>query len=635
MKDQIKAIFEKKRYLLLFLLFILGVYAFMQSVLTRGEVQYVAQNIDMPVINEFIADEELDSTQAYVLGDRVVTSDDVFVEKPQKLAKNIDKAKVSILTDTNEAPKIVLGYKEGFNEAWDICDNVSLADSFGFNTDNCQTESVTVVNNPIAYNNFAGSSGSASSSGASSGDASVGPVDNAGETVIPEEENNETEEVILNSEAQIVSWIIGGQEVMGMVGDEPSSFTQLSVRPGILAEVDSPYHFQGVSIKTTEPVHQIVVYVYNDNHVWVTWELNYPGAIDSLANLVLTDDDVVVVKVVSEDLATTNWYKAKLFDGAYTPAQTPDFLKIFRVDGQDVLSLTGLEVDYRNINTVDFGANLLIDGFEDAVGAEVLVDDWSNFSRAKVYIYTDHWTTWDLLYPGALENLAQTALTANSILILDLEDTNGNNFLYRVNLIQGQMVKEPTENQIDVQTEVSALNSDSTLKDLFIGDRSIDLSAAMIGSAWTPSSTGAVLTIDDFTDFSGVVPQASDSTSTIKVRIFRGYWITWEYEIGLDLVAKEPILANDRVLIEVTAADSSKTYYQVQVILDTQVENPPVPTGTSSVSADEAIKADPVEELEIVSTDDDNSDLKPEAVEKAEVITEKVEISTDDKVNIE
>ncbi len=231
--------------------------------------------------------------------------------------------------------------------------------------------------------------------------------------------------------------------------------------------------------------------------------------------------------------------------------------------------------------------------------------------------------------------MAQTALTEDSIVMLELEDQDANSFFYRVNLIQGQ-IKEPAElQQIDDQTEISVPSSDSTLKDLFIGDRSIDLSAAMIGSAWTPSSTGAVLTIDDFTDFSGVVPQASDLTSTIKVRIFRGYWITWEYEIGLDLVAKEPILANDRVLIEVTAADASKTYYQVQVILDTQVENPPVPTGTSSVSADEAVKPEPVEEPKLETTNDDKSDLKPESVEKAEVITEKVEISTDDKVNIE
>jgi hypothetical protein len=222
-----------------------------------------------------------------------------------------------------------------------------------------------------------------------------------------------------------------------------------------------------------------------------------------LANLVLTDDDVVLVKVVSEDLATTNWYKAKLFDGEYTPAQTPDFLKIFRVDGQDVLPLTGLEVDYRNINTVDFGANLLIDGFEDAVGVEVLLDDWSDFVKAKVYIYTGHWATWDLLYPGALENLAQTSLTENSIVMLELEDQNGDSFFYRVNLIQGVLeIAEETE-------PVEILSSDSSLKTLLLAKKDLlSLPGIYLGSEWSPSMTGAVLTVDSLENLEGLFPTA-------------------------------------------------------------------------------------------------------------------------------
>jgi hypothetical protein len=405
----------------------------------------------------------------------------------------------------------------------------------------------------------------------------------------------------------------------------------LAVRPGILAEVENPYHFKGVSIKTTEEVNQVVVYVYNDDHAWLTWDLNYDDAIVSLANLVLTDNDVVLVKVVSEDLATTNWYKAKLFDGEYTPVQTPDFLKIFKVDGQDVLPLTGLEVDYRNINTVDFGANLLIDGFEDAVGVEVLLDDWSDFVKAKVYIYTGHWATWDLLYPGALENLAQTALTENSIVMLELEDQNGDSFFYRVNLIQGVL-------EIEEETEpVEMLSNDSSLKTLLLAKKDLlSLPGIYLGSEWSPSMTGAVLTVDSLENLEGLFPTANDETAKVKVSIFRDAWTTWENEIGLALLSKEDISFGDKIVVEVTAQDGTKSYYQVEIAKKLRVHEESSPIDNLSNQELAKPKEEPEEEIEVVKeiikdlVEVDTNDVVENA-DTTEVVTE---ISNTEKVEI-
>ncbi len=417
--------------------------------------------------------------------------------------------------------------------------------------------------------------------------------------------------------------------MMGQVGDEPSTFMQLSVRPGILVEVDHPYTFKGITVKTTEDVDQVVVHVYTDH--WTTWDLNYPEAVDALENLVLTDDDVVLVKVVSQDLATTNWYKAKLFDGEQTPAQTPDFLKIFKVDGNDVLPLTGLEVDYRNINTVDFGANLLIDGFEDAVGVEVLVDDWSDFVKAKVYIYTGHWATWDLLYPGALANLAQTPLTANSIVMLELEDQNGDSFFYRVNLIQGVP-------EIEGETEpAEMLSSDSSLKILLLAKKDLlSLPGIYLGSEWSPSMTGAVLTVDDLENLEGLFPVANDETAKVKVSIFRDAWTTWENEIGLALLSKENILFGDKIVVEVIAQDGSKSYYQVEIAKNLKVHEDASPIDSLSNQELAKPKEESKEEIKVVeelNTSDvlENSDTT-EVVAEKEVVTE---ISTPEKFSVE
>ncbi len=613
----------QKKHILLFLLFIFGAYAFMTSVLTRGEVLEQAPELALVEENTSIAVTPRPPLAPQILGDKLVAEESNKQNTakkqfnsvlPQKTADIIVNQDGQVKIKTSESPKIVLGYKEGVQESWNICDNLSLAHSFGFDTANCQTESEIVASAPIAYSpsrgGGAGSVSPASGNNNSEDDSVTEPVDTPDETVIPDDENTDTEEAdVLNTEALLASWIIGDQEMMGQIGDEPSSFAQLSVRPGILAEVENPYHFKGVSIKTTEEVNQVVVYVYNDDHAWLTWDLNYPEAIDSLANLVLTDDDVVLVKVVSEDLATTNWYKAKLFDGEYTPAQTPDFLKIFRVDGQDVLPLTGLEVDYRNINTVDFGANLLIDGFEDAVGVEVLLDDWSDFVKAKVYIYTGHWATWDLLYPGSLENLAQTSLTENSIVMLELEDQNGDSFFYRVNLIQG-VIEQETE-------PVEMLSSDSSLKTLLLAKKDLlSLPGIYLGSEWSPSMTGAVLTVDSLENLEGLFPTANDETAKVKVSIFRDAWTTWENEIGLALLSKEDISFGDKIVVEVIAQDGTKSYYQVEIAKNLKVHE----------------NASPIDNLSNQELAKPEEELEEEIEVVKEIIKDVVEVDTNDVV---
>src|SRR3989339_474879 len=501
MQVNIKVIFEQKLYLVLFLLFTLGAYAFMQSVLTRGEIQYVAKNVEIPSVNEVKAVEEPNFITPEVLGDKVFNNDNFFGGKQPKVVKKLEnKPKVSILTDENEVPKIVLGYKEGLNEAWDICSDIELAKSFGFDTSSCQLDNNSQIASNITFGNGGGGNNIS---------------DSAEEVVIPE------------------------------------------------------------------------IVVEESNNI-------------------------------------------------------PAFLTTFKVGGIDVLPLTGLVVDHSSMNSVDFGATLPVPDFSDFKGIEVAVNDWNNFIEAKVLIYSNYWTTWDLLYEGALADLVTAPLTEGDMVVLKLKDQENNSFWYRVNLVQGQ-IEEATEFSQNNPQEEIILNADSSLKDLLISDHSIDLETANVGPVWTPTSTGAVLMVESFDNLVGVMPTASDLTSTVKVQIFRDYWITWEYPVGLDLVAKEPILSNDRIVIEVTALDDTKTYYQVQVTLKTEVENSPVQASPESVSADEAIKPEQVEELKPENTDnDDNDKLEPATAErghatggkeKVEIITEK--ISTDSQISTE
>jgi len=629
MQINIKVIFEQKLYLVLFLLFTLGAYAFMQSVLTRGEIQYVAKNVEIPSVNEVKAVEEPNFITPEVLGDKVFNNDNFFGGKQPKVVKKLEnKPKVSILTDENEVPKIVLGYKEGLNEAWDICSDIELAKSFGFDTSSCQLDNNSQIASNITFGNGGGGNNIS---------------DSAEEVVIPEivveeplEENNPV--YASSSQAILDSFKIGGQEVIGKIGSEPMSRTETSYKSGAILEVADPYSFTGIILQTT-PVSQIIVYTFNDH--WSTWELNYPGTAEALADLVLQDRDTVIVKIISEDNSTTNWYKAKVF-ATEESNNIPAFLTTFKVGGIDVLPLTGLVVDHSSMNSVDFGATLPVPDFSDFKGIEVAVNDWNNFIEAKVLIYSNYWTTWDLLYEGALADLVTAPLTEGDMVVLKLKDQENNSFWYRVNLVQGQ-IEEATEFSQNNPQEEIILNADSSLKDLLISDHSIDLETANVGPVWTPTSTGAVLMVESFDNLVGVMPTASDLTSTVKVQIFRDYWITWEYPVGLDLVAKEPILSNDRIVIEVTALDDTKTYYQVQVTLKTEVENSPVQASPESVSADEAIKPEQVEELKPENTDnDDNDKLEPATAErghatggkeKVEIITEK--ISTDSQISTE
>lgn len=625
MQFNIKAIFEKKRNILLFLLFLLGAYAFVQSVLTRGEIQYVAENVEIPLVNEVKIAEETNFITPEVLGDRVFGDDSFFVGKQENLPKKQLKPQPSILTDENEAPKIVLGYKEGLNEAWDICSDIELAKSFGFDTSSCQSNDSNNGEGQLATNVTLGNGGGGGNNGGA-GNLVINP-DPVEEIVVPEEEPAEEENPVepvyaSSSEAILTSWKIGGQEVIGRVGSEPMSFTQIAYKSGAILEVADPYTFQGISFTSAQPLGQIIVYTYHNG--WSTWDLNYDGAQEALDAWVLQDTDTVIVKVISEDFSTTNWYKAKVFD-ANTPRVIPDFLQKFNVGRLNVLPLTGLAVEHHSMNSVDFGATLLVPDFTDFNGVEVLVNDWNNFSEAKVLIYHNGWITWDLKYEGALEDLMGASLAEGDMIVLTLEDNDGNSFWYRVNLAQGQLEEATEFEQINTPSEVVVKNSDSSLKDLLVGSYTIDLSTANVGPDWTTTSTGAVLTVDSFDDLIGVVPQASDPNSTMKVRIYRNAWITWEYDLGLDLVAKEHILANDRIVIEVTAEDGSQTYYQVQVTLKTEVENPPLQVSSESVSADEAIKPEQVEELKPENTDNDQPE--PELKKEVEKVAE--EISTD------
>ncbi len=620
MQVNIKAIFEQKRYLVLFLLFTLGAYAAIQSVLTRGEVQYAAKNVEIPLVDEVKSTEESEEANVItpeVLGDRVVNEDNFFgAKQPNLLKKLADKPKVSILTDENEAPKIVLGYKEGLNEAWDICSDIELAKSFGFDTSSCQSNDNQgqLVDSLVINNNRGGGGG---------GQQVVEPIPVEEAVIIPP---TEPEAYTSSSQALLTSFKIGGQEVMGKRGSEPMSRTGASYKSGVMLKVLVPYTFTGIELDTIAPVNQIVVYIYQEGEGWSTWALNYPeaGGEEALATFLLKHKATVVVKVVSEDLSTTNWYKAKVFDPEDLD-QIPDFLTKFQVGDRDVLPLLGLSMDYHSLNMVDFGASLLVPDFTNFKGVKVELNNFDNFVEAKVLIYRIGWSTWDLKYPGAIEDLANTPINKDEIIILKLKDTENNIFYYRVNVFEG--LEEATEvEQINDQTEVSVPNADSSLKDLLVGDYAIDLETANVGSNWYTTSTGAVLTVDSFDNLIGVMPQASDENSTIKVRIYRNVWITWEYEVGLDLVAKEQIMPNDRIVIEVTAEDGTTTYYyQVQVTLKTEVENPPIQISPESVSADEAVKPEPVEELKPETTDNDQPE--PELKKEVEKVAE--EISTD------
>lgn len=634
MQVNIKAIFEKKRNILLFLLFMLGAYAFVQSVLTRGETQYVAENVDIPAINEARIEEGSDIIAPQVLGDRMLDEDGVFAEETKKLIKTLAQKTIpkqdeqpKIEAVPTETPAIVLGYKEGFNEAWDPCDNLELAQAFGFNTTNCNLVEEPADNSgSLVINTPSGGGG-----GGGSGAVVVEPI------ILPEEENPVEpvepveEEVVYASSTEVLldSWIIGGQEVIGQVGSEPMSFTETSYKSGTLLEVTDPYTFQGISFKTSQPIGQIMVYTFHDH--WITWDLNYPGAQEALDAWVLQDKDTVVVKVISEDFLTTNWYKAKLFD-TNTGHSMPAFLERFEVGGIDVLPLTGLAMDYPYLNIVDFGATLLQEDFTSFKGIDVLVNDWDNFSEAKVFVYHGYWATWDLLYGGAIADLANVPLYEGDMIILKLKDKENHTFWYRVNLVVGTPEIIPEE-----ETDVSPmiLSSDSSLSSLVVGGQeAIGLPGVNIGDTWYSSSTGAVLIVNNLDDFIGVIPQASDPASTVQVRIYRDYWITWEYDLGLDLVAKEHILANDRIVIEVTAPDGTKTYYQVQVTLKTQVENHPVQKSPESLSAEDIVKPEPVEELELKVIKEEETNTEAATAERGPA-TGGTEISKETEVVVE
>lgn len=565
----------KKRHLLAFLFLVFGAYAFVTSVLTRGQITQEVENTQAIVENVGNFDDNIKQPPLLpqVLGDKefapdwgvrgiAANTEGLFGNSQPTPAKQVADIVVQdngdIKVESNEAPKIVLGYKEGFNEAWDICDNLTLAQSFGFNIDKCQVDEQNEdISEPIAYNGRSGGGGGASS---------------VVEEPIIEQENEEPEQRLdedpdpvytSSSQALLLSFKIGGQEVMGKRGSDPMSFTQVHYKAGTSLRVTDPYSFTGVEVTPTTDTSKIMVYIYQTGGGWSTWDLSYDGASESLANFLLVNKAVVVVKVISEDLSTTNWYKAKVFEQNYVDV-IPSFLTKFEVGSRDVLPLLGLKMDYHSLNQVDFGASLLVPDFTDFKGVVVEVDDWDNFVEAKVLIYRIGWSTWDLKYPGAIEDLANTSINKEDIIILKLKDTENNIFYYRVNVFEG--LEEATEvSPIHPPAEI-VLNSDSSLKTLLVGSRDVlALPGAYVGSDWKPASTGAVLTLDSVQDLRGVFPTANDEVAEIKVSIFRDYWITWEYEVGLEMVAKENILFGDKIVVEVIAQDGTKSYYQVEI----------------------------------------------------------------------
>lgn len=564
----------KKRYLLLLLFFVFGAYAFVTSVLTRGQVvqdlenpQAIVENVDNfddnikqpPLLPQVLGDKEF--APDWGVRGIAANTEGLFGNSQPSPAKQVADIVVQdngdIKVESNEAPKIVLGYKEGFNEAWDICDNVTLAKSFGFNIDKCQVDEKNEdVSEPIAYNGRSGGGGG---------------VSTLVENPIIEQENEEPEQRIeegtevsytSSSQALLLSFKIGGQEVMGKRGSEAMSRTEVFYKSGAMLRVVDPYTFTGVELETSSS-STIMVYIYQEGRGWSTWDSQYEGATEDLANFVLNNKATVLVKIISEDLTTTNWYKAKVFEQNYVDA-IPSFLTKFEVGGRDVMSLLGLKMDYHSLNQVDFGASLLVPDFTDFKGVVVEVDDWDNFVEAKVLIYRIGWSTWDLKYPGAIEDLANTSINKEDIIILKLKDTENNIFYYRVNVFEG--LEEATEvSPINPPAEI-VLNSDSSLKTLLVGSRDVlALPGAYVGSDWKPASTGAVLTLESVQDLRGVFPTANDEAAEIKVSIFRDYWITWEYEVGLEMVAKENILFGDKIVVEVIAQDGTKSYYQVEI----------------------------------------------------------------------
>ncbi len=564
----------KKRYILLFLFFVFGAYAFMTSVLTRGQIQETPENAQVitednkkteptqpPLVPQVLGDKDF-AVDWNVRGTKANTNG-LFGNRLESYDQFLDKNTSEITVKDGEvklipvdAPKIVLGYKEGFNEAWDVCDNLSLAQSFGFNTTDCRANDQTKAEpEPIAYNR---------GSGGFSGESTIeDPAAEPEENVEPEQEPEDDPVVYASSsQAILTSFKIGSQEVMGKRGSQAMSRTEISYKSGVMLQVVDPYTFTGVELETSSS-STMMVYIYQDGGGWSTWDLQYPGAREDLANFVLKNKAVVVVKVVSEDFSTVNWYKAKVFDPNQRE-QIPAFLTKFEVGNRDVLPLLGLSMDYHSLNQVDFGASLLVPDFTDFKGVVVDLDNWDNFVEAKVLIYRSGWSTWDLKYPGAIENLANTPINKDEIIILKLKDTGNNNFYYRVNVFEG--LEEAIEVS-PIHEQELLLNSDSSLKTLLVGNHDIlALPGAYLGPDWAPTSTGAVLNLESIDDLVGVIPVATEAEkATIKVLIFRNYWITWEYEVGLEMVAKENILFGDKIVVEVTAEDGSKSYYQVEI----------------------------------------------------------------------
>lgn len=565
----------KKRYILLFLFFIFGAYAFMTSVLTRGQIQEIPESVQVITENGTKSEPKAPPLVPQVLGDRDLAVDwnvrgtkantnGLFGNRLESYDQFLDKNTSEITVKDGEiklipsdAPKIVLGYKEGFNEAWDVCDNLALAQSFGFNTAGCQTNDQTdTESEQIAYNRGGG--------GFSEENLTEDPIVEPDDEE-PEQEPEEDPAPVYASSSQaiLMSFKIGSQEVIGKRGSEPMSRTEISYKAGAMLEVFDPYHFTGVELEASSS-STIMVYIYQDGGGWSTWDLQYDGAEEDLANFVLKNKAVVLVKVASEDALNTHWYKAKVFDPNQRE-QIPAFLTKFEVGNRDVLPLLGLKMDYHSLNQVDFGAALLVPDFSDFKGVVVDLDNWNNFVEAKVLIYRLGWSTWDLKYPGAIEDLANTAINKDEIIILKLKDTDNKIFYYRVNVFEG--LEEATEvSPIDPQEEPT-LNSDSSLKTLLVGNYDVlALPGAYIGPDWSSSSTGAVLNLESIEDLIGVTTLAHEAAkSTIKVSIFRNTWTTWEYEVGLEMLAKENIFFGDKIVVEVTAEDGSKSYYQVEI----------------------------------------------------------------------
>ncbi|MCB9802744.1 hypothetical protein H6761_01850 [Candidatus Nomurabacteria bacterium] len=545
---------KQRKYLLLFLLFVLGAYASIQSVISFGKTE----TDPLALGDTTVIEQNLEPIQQ-VLGDQEFGPEWQVSGVP---ADTYGLFGTAPYTDTKEKDYDLSGKDLAIQEPvveeiplveeeYDPCADVIVAAATGFDVGQClvdlDNENLPVDENTDNQNNNQGFI-SGGGGGSNSGGSSNGGGNGGNESVDPEGNQYTT-----STDSTLLSWVVGGQEIIGLPGSEPAtSQGWLSSLPGVALMVDDIDNFIGTQITTnSDKISRGILYIFRG--YWIPYDILYPGSEEVLDSLSFEANDVLALGITAEDGQTNSWYKVKIY--VDEPRLSSDYLIDFEVNGQSVLGLPGLKMQYPSMNMIDFGANLEILDFETAQGITIELDNIENLEKAVLYTWNDYWVPWSLLYPGTDELLAEMDLHAGEVMILWLEDISGNKYLYRLNLLQGDTLVEQS----------SELGSDNTLQYFAVGNQNVlDLPGVEVESA---TSTGAILEVEDFDNFKGVQAFANDrENADVEVLIYRdGVWTTWKYDLGLDIVGREPLLPNDVIVIRVTAENGEQKLYKVTV----------------------------------------------------------------------